>query len=303
MDNVTVDIILPTHARPHTIGYSIEAILRQTDPRFALHVVGDGCDDATVAAVNAFDDPRVRLHRFPKARGYGYANRNRVLAAGCGSFIAYATDDDLWFPDHLEVALGALQRDALELVALRPIHVDFPDALDAHFFAFEWRLGAATDLLRNWFIGGPVVVHRRRVFESLGYWDEHLARFGDREFFNRVRRAAPTAYVDLPTVVRFYALHWDRRYAALPEPPQRRYVGVVQDAAWRRRVRAAAAPGRRSPAVRARQWRDFTRFALRSGPKLLRFWYEGGMRASRRVDALPHPGGSASDGAHGGRHA
>lgn len=298
MDDVTVDIILPTHARPHTIGYSIEAILRQTHARFALHVVGDGCDDATAAAVRAFGDPRVHFHRLPKARGYGYANRNRVLAAGRGPVVAYATDDDLWFPDHLEVALGALARDALELVALRPIHVDFPDALDAHFFAFDWRrLGAATDLLRNWFIGGPVVVHRRRVFERLGYWDQRLARFGDREFFNRVRRALPTAYVDLPTVVRFYALHWDHRYAALPEPPQRRYLNLMRDAAWRRRVRTAAAPGPRSPAVRARQWRDFGRFALRSGPKLIRFWYEARMQQSGRADASPRPSSRASGGA------
>jgi glycosyltransferase involved in cell wall biosynthesis len=291
MDDAPVDIILPTHARPHTIGYSIEAILRQTHPHFALHIVGDGCDDATAAAVRAFADPRLHFHRLPKARGYGYANRNRVLAAGNAPLIAYATDDDLWFPDHLELALGALEREALELVALRPIHVDFPDALDAHFFAFDWRrLGAATDLLRNWFIGAPVIVHRRRVFERLGYWDERLARFGDREFFNRVRRALPTTYIDLPTVVRFYAQHWDHRYAALTEPPQRRYLAVVQDAAWRQRVRAAGAPGRRSPAVRVRQWRDFTRFALRSGPKLIRFWYEARIGGLRRAAPSPGPG-------------
>ena len=285
MDDATVDIILPTHARPHTIAYSTAAILQQTHPHFRLHIVGDGCDDATASAVCAFADPRIHVHRFPKARGYGYANRNRVLAAARGGFIAYASDDDLWFPDHLEIALQALQRESLDLVALRPIHVDFPDALDPHFFAFDWqRGGAALALLRNWFIGGPIIVHRRRVFDRLGYWNERLARFGDREFFNRVRRAAPTAYVDVPSVVRFYALHWDHHYAALAAPPQRHYLAHLQDAEWRRRVRAAAAPGRRAPAIRARQWRDFARFTLRSGPKLLRFWYQA------LIPALPHSG-------------
>ncbi len=290
MDDATVDIILPTHTRPQTIAYSIAAILQQTHPHFALHVVGDGCSDATAATLRACADPRLHFHRFPKARGYGYANRNRVLAATRGRYVAYATDDDLWFPDHLERALRTLERDALELVALRPVHVDFPDALDPHFFAFDWRWpGAATDLLRNWFIGGPIIVHRRRVFDRLGYWNERLARFGDREFFNRVRRAAPTAYVDRPTVVRFYALHWDHRCA---EPPQRRYLAQVRDAEWRRRVRAAAAPGRRSPAVRARQWRDCGRFALRSGQKLLRFWYQVLVPALQRSNASPRPGAS-----------
>jgi glycosyltransferase involved in cell wall biosynthesis len=282
MQDATVDVILPTHARPHTVGYAIAAILRQTHPHFTLHVVGDGCDDATERAVRAHADPRVRFHRFPKARGYGYANRNRVLAAAQATFIAYATDDDLWFADHLELALTALARDALALVALRPIHVDFPDTVDAHFFAFDWRRPRrATDLLRNWFIGGPIIVHRRSVFDRVGYWDERLARFGDREFFNRARRAGAAAYVDVPTVVRFYALHWEHHYAALAEPPQRRYLAALRDPAWVRQVRTAAAPGRRAPSVRARQWRDFGRFALRSGPKLLRFWYEARLPAAR----------------------
>ena len=284
MDEATVDIILPTHARAHTIGCSIEAVLQQTHARFVLHVVGDGCDDATAAAVLACDDPRLRFHRLPKARGYGYANRNRVLAAARGQFIAYATDDDLWFPDHLEIALRALERDGLELVALRPVHVEFPDALDPHFFAFDWRRPRVpTALLRNWFIGGPIVVHRRRLFDRLGYWDERLARFGDREFFNRVRRAATTAYVDVPSVVRFYALHWERHYRGLAEAPQRRYLAALRDAEWCRRVRAAAAPGPRPLAVRARQWRDCGRFALRSGPKLIRFWYEVAHPIGRRA--------------------
>src|SRR5262249_32319888 len=139
MDEATVDIILPTHARAHTIGCAIEAILQQTHTRFALHVVGDGCDDATAAAVQAYGDARVSLHRLPKARGYGYATRTRVLAASDGQFVAYAPDDDLWSPDHLELALRALERDRLEQVAMRPIHVTPPDQLDAHFFAFDWQ--------------------------------------------------------------------------------------------------------------------------------------------------------------------
>ena len=291
MDVATVDILLPTHARPHTIGYAIESILQQTYPRFALHGVGDGCDDATAAAVSGCRDPRVHFHRFPKARGYGYANRNRVLAALHAPVVAYATDDDLWFPDHLERALAGLEGEALELVALRPIHVDFPDVLDAHFFAFDWRrLGAASDLLRKWVVGGPVIAHRRRVFERLGYWDERLARFGDREFFNRVRRSLPSAYIDVPTVVRFYAQHWDHRYAALAEAPQRRYFAHMRDPRWCERVRAASAPGPRGLAVRGRQWRDFARFALRSGPKLLRFWYEAYLGGSRPVVPSPERG-------------
>lgn len=283
-----VDVILPTHRRPHTIGSSIAAVLRQSHANLTLHVVGDGCDDATEAAVRAAGDARVRFYRFPKARGFGYANRNRVLRASAAPFIAYANDDDLWFPDHLERGLGALRDARIDLVAFRSVHVQVPDLLDPYFFAFDWRLPPLATFLRNWFMGAGTLVHRRSVFDRAGHWNDRLFRFGDREFFNRVRgRGVPFAYRDTVTVLRFYAQHWDAHYGRLA-PPQPAYLARLGDAEFRAAVRAAAAPGRRSAAVRRRQLADFTRFAVRSGPKFLRFWYE---RATYGADgaAERHP--------------
>ena len=169
----------------------------QTHADLTLHVVGDGCDDATAAVVGAIADPRLRFHRLPKAPGFGYANRNRVLQASDAPFVAYAADDDLWFPDHLELGLAALERDGLELAASRSAHVQPPDRLDPHFFAFDWHVGSPSDFLRHWFMGAGTLVHRRRLFDRVGYWNDALFRFGDREFFNRVRNIdAASAYRD-----------------------------------------------------------------------------------------------------------
>jgi glycosyltransferase involved in cell wall biosynthesis len=118
-----VDVILPTFRRPHTIGYAIRSVLAQSHPRFTLHVVGDGCDDETELVVRGFDDPRVRFRRFPKGTGFGYAHRNVVLRESAAPFVAYMTDDDLWFPDHLEEGISRLGRRSLGLVAFRSIQV------------------------------------------------------------------------------------------------------------------------------------------------------------------------------------
>jgi glycosyltransferase involved in cell wall biosynthesis len=275
MDDRAVDVILPTYRRPHTVAYAVAAVLRQSHPRLTLHVVGDGCDDATERAVRAADDPRLRFHRFAKARGFGYANRNHVLRESTAPFVAYANDDDLWFPDHLERGLAALQHDGLGLVAFRSIHVQVPDRVDPNFFAFDWRRGRRGAFLRNWFMGAGTLVHRRDLFDRVGYWNDALVRFGDREFFNRVRVSGVAhAYVDCATVLRFYAQHWDAHYARLAEVPQRRYLERLADPRWREQVRRGAAPGRRGAAVRWRQWTDFATFGVRSGPKFARFWYE-----------------------------
>jgi glycosyltransferase involved in cell wall biosynthesis len=276
-----VDVILPTHRRPHTIAYAIEAVLRQTHTDLALHVVGDGCDDATAAVVARAGDPRLCFHRFAKARGFGYANRNHVLRATRAPLVAYANDDDLWFPDHLARGVTALERLGVDLVAFRSVHVQVPDLLDPHFFAFDWRAPPLGPLLRNWFVGAGTLVHRRAVFERIGYWNDRLFRFGDREFHNRVRVSGlPYAYLDCVTVLRFYAQHWDAHYAGLSEPPQERYLARLADAVWREQVRAAATPGPRSLAIRRRQWVDCFGFAVRSGPKFARFWYERAAHAA-----------------------
>jgi hypothetical protein len=75
-------------------------------------------------------------------------------------------------------------------------------------------------------------------------------------------------------MLRFYAQHWDCHYPTLAEPPQRRYSSMIRDPEWVAFVRGLVARGTRPIAVRKRQWADFLRFATRSGPKLLRFWYQ-----------------------------
>lgn len=290
---VLVDVILPTWNRPHAIAHSILSVLAQTMPDLRLHVVGDGCDAATEEIARGTGDSRVSFRRFPKATGFGYVHRNVVLRGTDAPFIAYATDDDLWFPDHLERGLAHLEGDGLALVAFRSAHVLPPDLLDPHFFAYDWRLGAPTDLLRHWFMGSVGCVHRRSVFDSVGYWDDRLFRFGDRDFYNRVRVSPePSRYVDTTTVLRFYAQHWDHLYAgadvAARGVPQARYRALLADPAWRDALRGAQVPGRRPAAVRLRQWRDFLRFGVRSGPRWLRYWYQRRGRKGRPGSDPPH---------------
>ena len=274
-DDDAVDVILPTHARPHTVGYAIAAVLRQTHPRLTLHVVGDGCDEATAAAVGACGDPRLRFHRLPKAPGYGYANRNRVLRQSTAPLVAYASDDDLWFPDHLARALAVLRDDRVQLSLGREIAVQPPDRVDPYFFAFDWRLGGAGAFLRHWFTGPGVVVHRRTLFDVIGYWNEALLRFGDREFLSRARaKGVRCASHGDATLLRFYAAVWDAQYPQCSVPPQARFLERLADPRWCAALAEATRPGRRPRAVRRRQLTDFAAFARRSGPKFARFCYE-----------------------------
>jgi len=100
-------VVLPTHDAPDTLSVSIASVLAQTDDDFELLVIGDGIADATRASVAGFDDARIQLLDLPKAAGYGYAHRASAIRSARGRDLAFASDDDLWAPDHLE-RLGVL---------------------------------------------------------------------------------------------------------------------------------------------------------------------------------------------------
>jgi glycosyltransferase involved in cell wall biosynthesis len=277
-----VDVLLPTGGRSHTIGYSIRSVLAQTHEDLRLHVVADGCDVETAVREAAGGDPRVDYVSLPKAKGFGYANRNEVLKRTAAPVVAYITDDDLWFADHLEIGLSQLSRRGAGLVALRSVHVDPRGALDPHFFAYEWPLRLHRRPIRDWFVGSSNMVHARALFDRIGFWNAKLPRFGDREFYQRAIDADEGVYLDCATTLRFYALHWDRRYSRRKEPPQAGFLPRIADPRWIAEVRdRAGAPGR-GLGVRVRQVGDFLRFARRSGPRWLRHLATGltGRRAA-----------------------
>jgi len=94
-------VLLTTHNRANLLRYAISSVLSQTEGDFELLIVGDGCTDNSSAIVAAFNDSRIRWFDLPKAPYFGYANRNVVLRQASGEYIAFVTDDDLVFPDHL----------------------------------------------------------------------------------------------------------------------------------------------------------------------------------------------------------
>jgi len=101
----TATVMIPTHAHPATLPYSITSVLEQTLQDFELFIVGDGVGDDTRAAVRPFldNDKRIRFFDLPKGPRKGEAHRHEVLVKeASGRFCAYLGDDDLWFPNHLE---------------------------------------------------------------------------------------------------------------------------------------------------------------------------------------------------------
>lgn len=212
-----VSVLLPTHNRCDVLGFAIRSALAQTFQDFELIVMGDGCTDDTAAVVQSFvtqaSTRRIVWLDFPKAPGFGYANRNRALRHARGEIIAYLAHDDLWFPDHLQRLVECLSRPGAELTYSLPLTISesgqvTPLVLDLHDPSTleMWRAGRLPYLYTT------AVAHLTRCLTAYGFWQEEMPAGGDWELWVRILAGGQwrnVVYHPVPTSVHFVA-HWRR---------------------------------------------------------------------------------------------
>jgi glycosyltransferase involved in cell wall biosynthesis len=88
---------------------AVDSLLAQTLTSFELIVVDDASSDDTVALVEGYGDPRIRLHRNAENLGIAGA-RNVGLALARGEFVAAHDQDDLSLPQRLARQVDYLDR-------------------------------------------------------------------------------------------------------------------------------------------------------------------------------------------------
>ena len=112
----TISVIIATYNRSSVLHYAIRSVLDSSLMDWELIVVGDHCTDDTEACVASFTDPRVRFVNLPHRSGDQSAPNNCGLNLARGRYIAFLNHDDLYLPDHLEVAVRALEQGSADLV-------------------------------------------------------------------------------------------------------------------------------------------------------------------------------------------
>ena len=94
----TVSVVMATYNGAALVGETIASLQAQTFSDFELIVVDDCSTDDTVAVIERFDDPRIRLIRSAVNRRV-VLTRNAAFAEARGRYIAALDHDDLCHPD------------------------------------------------------------------------------------------------------------------------------------------------------------------------------------------------------------
>lgn len=125
-------ILLPTHDHQDTLCESVEAVRRQTVGDWKLVAILDGSPPRTRQILEHFAriDRRISFVERSKGPRLGEAYRDEIIRSCAADAVLHATDDDLWFPNHLQTLLELL--DAADFAHVALVQVTKTGAFAGH---------------------------------------------------------------------------------------------------------------------------------------------------------------------------
>lgn|SRR6185369_9340688 len=202
-----VDILLPTFdPNPALLRRAIQSVLDQTHHNWSLYVVPNGGD----AGVEVPRDARVHLLSIPR-QGKAAA-LNHALTHGDAPYVAYLDDDDIWYPNHLEVAISAMRERRIRFLHTDAYEVFLRRTGDGYREVSRNILnrGPLSNLLL-WYVSHINTVHERSLIEEAGPYDETRQVFIDWDMLLRMARISRPRHVAVVTCEHYIYLDGDDR--------------------------------------------------------------------------------------------
>lgn len=93
-------IVIPLYNKQDSITNTLNSVLNQTFTDFEIVIVNDGSTDNSLAIVQKFNDPRIKI--IDKPNGGVSSARNKGIREATKEWICFLDGDDLWKVNHLE---------------------------------------------------------------------------------------------------------------------------------------------------------------------------------------------------------
>ena len=201
-----VSVIMATKDREKIIPNAIECVKNQSYKNWELIIVNDGGTKLD-GIIKRFSDQRIKYIELEENEGKSHAN-NKAIENSSGAIIAYLDDDDRWYPNHLEVAVGELtKQDSRNLVYTDYVQVDCIVNESGRQFPTRKVIKSLQDTRCNPveemnFIPNFSAVHKRSLFDQVGKYDEGLDYYEDWDMLKRFSKIA--YFVHIPEVTGEY---------------------------------------------------------------------------------------------------
>jgi glycosyltransferase involved in cell wall biosynthesis len=197
-----ISILLPTFRRAKSGKFfsAVESVLNQTLREIELIIVDDASTDGSADIIREFmaKDSRVSCLRHPKNVGLPAISEYEAYIKARGKYIAFAFDDDVFYPDALEKLLKNAEETPEQVVygsvGMRVREVGASTDQVVH-------LGAelATHNINSWnCISNNAVLVPKHILDDVGLYDPHIlmTRLCDWDLWRRISRKYLLRYVD-----------------------------------------------------------------------------------------------------------
>ncbi|MGV8049471.1 MAG: glycosyltransferase family 2 protein [Anaerolineaceae bacterium] len=191
-----VSVIIPSYNHEAFIEECIESVLQQTFQDFEIIITDDGSKDGTVAKIERFTDPRIKLFRHSENKGACVA-ANNCMKHSQGQYLANLSSDDVWMPEKLEVQVDYLDsHNEIAAVFGKVVWIDEDSdpIVDPEFpyqHVFDVHNRSRYEWLNHFFYGGNCLCHpcsliRRKCYDEVGWYNPTMANLPDFDLWVRI---------------------------------------------------------------------------------------------------------------------
>ena len=194
-----VDIIMPTYnTKLHLLERAVKSVIDQRLPSWRLIIVKDGGNVDITNVIDRIKDPRIEI--FEITHSGKPTALNFALSKCKAKYIAYLDDDDIWYPNHLQVAVNHMREhcvdflhtDAYEVTVLRDDHQS------TELSRKILNLGVLTNKTLV-SISHINAVHTLDIITKAGFYDISREFFIDWDMFIRIAEHCHPQHLAIPT--------------------------------------------------------------------------------------------------------
>lgn len=185
-----VSVLVPTFNRPEYLYQALSSVLCQNYKNLQIIVINDGGEDVG-KIINSLNDFRIKYINRKENRGKAFS-LNQALEQAEGKYIAYLDDDDLYYPDHIETLVNALENETDCQVAYTDLYKAyckvFPDG-KRQVLSKVVEVSRDFDRFLMLYFNHVLhvsVMHRRNLLEKTGPYNENLSVLIDWDMTRRL---------------------------------------------------------------------------------------------------------------------
>jgi glycosyltransferase involved in cell wall biosynthesis len=184
-----VSIIVPTHNRPDTLAVALESIARQTYKDLEVIIVNDnGCDIRNIID-SASGKLEIKYICHGNNKGPAAA-RNTALCCAEGKYITYLDDDDIIYPNHIEVLTNFLE-DSEYKIAYTDAYRILQEKKNNTYVTISKEIYYSQAFNRDYFLVASYIaiqsiMHQKACLEKTGYFDDTLTTHEDLDMWIRL---------------------------------------------------------------------------------------------------------------------